>query len=54
MDGQALKGAVEEVHARLGSLDVLVNNVGGLIGEVGRLGGFGETPRTALGAGSRT
>ncbi|HUB98270.1 MAG TPA: SDR family NAD(P)-dependent oxidoreductase [Solirubrobacterales bacterium] len=37
MDGQALKAAVEEVHARRGRLDVLVNNVGGLVGEVGRL-----------------
>jgi NAD(P)-dependent dehydrogenase (short-subunit alcohol dehydrogenase family) len=37
MDGQALKLAVEEAHERLGRLDVLVNNVGGLIGEVGKL-----------------
>jgi NAD(P)-dependent dehydrogenase (short-subunit alcohol dehydrogenase family) len=37
MDGQALKEAVEDVHGRLGRLDVLVNNVGGLIGEVEKL-----------------
>jgi NAD(P)-dependent dehydrogenase (short-subunit alcohol dehydrogenase family) len=37
MDGQALKRAVEEAHARLGRLDVLVNNVGGLIGEAQKL-----------------
>jgi NAD(P)-dependent dehydrogenase (short-subunit alcohol dehydrogenase family) len=37
MDGQALKRAVEDVRARLGRLDVLVNNVGGLVGEVGKL-----------------
>jgi NAD(P)-dependent dehydrogenase (short-subunit alcohol dehydrogenase family) len=37
MDGQALKQAVEDVHSRLGRLDVLVNNVGGLIGEVEKL-----------------
>lgn len=37
MDGQALKRAVEEAHERLGRLDVLVNNVGGLIGEVEKL-----------------
>ncbi|MFN8164083.1 MAG: SDR family oxidoreductase [Solirubrobacterales bacterium] len=34
MDGQALKRAVEEAHARLGGLDILINNVGGLIGKV--------------------
>ena len=38
MDGGALKRAVEEAHARLGRLDVLVNNVGGLIGEAEKLG----------------
>lgn len=38
MDGQALKAAVEEVHERCGRLDVLVNNVGGLVGEVEKLG----------------
>ena len=37
MDGQALKQAVEDVYSRLGRLDVLVNNVGGLIGEVEKL-----------------
>jgi NAD(P)-dependent dehydrogenase (short-subunit alcohol dehydrogenase family) len=37
MDGPALKRGVEEAHGRLGRLDVLVNNVGGLIGEVDRL-----------------
>ncbi|MGV1047757.1 MAG: SDR family NAD(P)-dependent oxidoreductase [Solirubrobacterales bacterium] len=37
MDGQALKAAVEDAHTRLGRLDVLVNNVGGLIGEVEKL-----------------
>jgi NAD(P)-dependent dehydrogenase (short-subunit alcohol dehydrogenase family) len=37
MDGQALKAAVEAVHARAGRLDVLVNNVGGLVGEVAKL-----------------
>ncbi|MBK5218773.1 MAG: SDR family oxidoreductase [Thermoleophilia bacterium] len=37
MDGQALKRAIEETHARLGRVDVLVNNVGGLIGEVEKL-----------------
>lgn len=38
MDGAALKAAVGEVHARRGRLDVLVNNVGGLVGEVAKLG----------------
>jgi NAD(P)-dependent dehydrogenase (short-subunit alcohol dehydrogenase family) len=38
MDGQALKLAVEEARERLGRLDVLVNNVGGLVGEVAELG----------------
>jgi NAD(P)-dependent dehydrogenase (short-subunit alcohol dehydrogenase family) len=33
MDGAALKTAVEGVGERFGRLDVLVNNVGGLIGE---------------------
>jgi NAD(P)-dependent dehydrogenase (short-subunit alcohol dehydrogenase family) len=37
MDGKALKGAVEEAGERLGRLDVLVNNVGGLIGEAEKL-----------------
>jgi 3-oxoacyl-[acyl-carrier protein] reductase len=37
MDGQALKRAVARVQAQLGRLDVLVNNVGGLIGEVEQL-----------------
>jgi 3-hydroxybutyrate dehydrogenase len=37
MDGPALKRAVGEAHDRLGRLDVLVNNVGGLIGEAERL-----------------
>ncbi len=37
MDGQALKAAVEEARARLGRLDVLVNNVGGLVGEAEKL-----------------
>lgn len=37
MDGQALKGAVEETRSRLGRLDVLVNNVGGLVGEAEKL-----------------
>jgi NAD(P)-dependent dehydrogenase (short-subunit alcohol dehydrogenase family) len=37
MDGQALKRAVEEAQVRFGRLDVLVNNVGGLIGEVEKL-----------------
>src|SRR6476469_3085134 len=32
MDGAALKRAVGEVHERLGRLDVLVNNVGGVLG----------------------
>jgi NAD(P)-dependent dehydrogenase (short-subunit alcohol dehydrogenase family) len=35
-DGPALKGAVAEVHGDAG-LDILVNNVGGLIGEPGKL-----------------
>lgn len=38
MDGPALKAAVGEARERLGRLDVLVNNVGGLVGEVARLG----------------
>ena len=38
MDGQALKGAVGEVAAERGRLDILVNNVGGLVGEAGKLG----------------
>jgi NAD(P)-dependent dehydrogenase (short-subunit alcohol dehydrogenase family) len=38
MDGQALKRAVGEASARLGRLDILVNNVGGLVGEVEKLG----------------
>lgn len=37
MDGPALKRTVGEVSARCGRLDVLVNNVGGLVGEVGKL-----------------
>ena len=37
MDGQALKRAVAEVAEQCGRLDVLVNNVGGLIGEVDKL-----------------
>lgn len=38
MDGPALKAAVGSVHERRGRLDVLVNNVGGLVGAVERLG----------------
>jgi 2-hydroxycyclohexanecarboxyl-CoA dehydrogenase len=38
MDGRALKAAVGEAHERLGRLDVLVNNVGGLVGEAEKLG----------------
>lgn len=37
MDGPALKEAVEEARLRLGRLDVLVNNVGGPLGEPERL-----------------
>jgi NAD(P)-dependent dehydrogenase (short-subunit alcohol dehydrogenase family) len=37
MDGQALKRAVGEARERLGRLDILVNNVGGLVGEVEKL-----------------
>jgi NAD(P)-dependent dehydrogenase (short-subunit alcohol dehydrogenase family) len=37
MDGQALKAAVGEVHSQLGRLDILVNNVGGLVGEAAKL-----------------
>jgi 2-hydroxycyclohexanecarboxyl-CoA dehydrogenase len=37
MEGQALKAAVGEVQAQFGRLDILVNNVGGLIGEIGKL-----------------
>jgi NAD(P)-dependent dehydrogenase (short-subunit alcohol dehydrogenase family) len=37
MDGAALKAAVEEAHSRLGRLDILVNNVGGLLGEAEKL-----------------
>ena len=37
-DGAALKAAVEEVHARWDRIDVLVNNVGGLVGDVAKLG----------------
>jgi 2-hydroxycyclohexanecarboxyl-CoA dehydrogenase len=37
MDGQALKRAVEDARSRLGRLDILVNNVGGLLGEVEKL-----------------
>jgi NAD(P)-dependent dehydrogenase (short-subunit alcohol dehydrogenase family) len=37
MDGQALKRAVEEAYVRFGRLDILVNNVGGLVGEVEKL-----------------
>jgi NAD(P)-dependent dehydrogenase (short-subunit alcohol dehydrogenase family) len=38
MDGQALKAAVEQASERLGRTDILVNNVGGLVGEVEKLG----------------
>jgi NAD(P)-dependent dehydrogenase (short-subunit alcohol dehydrogenase family) len=37
MDGAALKAAVASVGERFGRLDVLVNNVGGLLGEVVKL-----------------
>lgn len=37
MDGQALKRAVGEAHERLGRLDILFNNVGGLVGEAEKL-----------------
>lgn len=37
MDGQALKRAVADAYAQLGRLDVLVNNVGGLVGEAEKL-----------------
>ncbi|HEX8754436.1 MAG TPA: SDR family oxidoreductase, partial [Solirubrobacterales bacterium] len=37
MDGPALKRAVAETGERLGRLDVLVNNVGGLLGEAEKL-----------------
>jgi NAD(P)-dependent dehydrogenase (short-subunit alcohol dehydrogenase family) len=37
MDGRALKGAVAQVGAQCGRLDILVNNVGGLVGEVEKL-----------------
>jgi NAD(P)-dependent dehydrogenase (short-subunit alcohol dehydrogenase family) len=37
MDGQALKRAVGEAAERFGRLDILVNNVGGLVGEVEKL-----------------
>ncbi|MGE5408705.1 MAG: SDR family NAD(P)-dependent oxidoreductase [Syntrophothermus sp.] len=37
MDGQALKRAVEDAHERFGRLDILVNNVGGLVGDVEKL-----------------
>ncbi len=37
MDGPALKAAVGEAHERLGRLDVLVNNVGGPLGEAAKL-----------------
>jgi len=37
MDGAALKAAVAGVGERLGRLDVLVNNVGGLVGEMAKL-----------------
>ena len=37
MDGAALKAAVAEVGERFGRLDVLVNNVGGLVGEPAKL-----------------
>ncbi|HEY2716899.1 MAG TPA: SDR family oxidoreductase [Solirubrobacterales bacterium] len=38
MDGPALKAAVAGVGERFGRLDVLVNNVGGLVGEPAQLG----------------
>jgi NAD(P)-dependent dehydrogenase (short-subunit alcohol dehydrogenase family) len=37
MDGQALKAAVGETAAQLGRLDILVNNVGGLVGDAAKL-----------------
>lgn len=37
MDGPALKAAVGEAAARLGRLDILFNNVGGLVGEAEKL-----------------
>ncbi|MFN8216809.1 MAG: SDR family oxidoreductase [Solirubrobacterales bacterium] len=38
LDGPALKAAVAGVGERFGRLDVLVNNVGGLVGDVAKLG----------------
>ncbi|MGE0066693.1 MAG: SDR family NAD(P)-dependent oxidoreductase [Solirubrobacterales bacterium] len=37
MDGPALKRAVGEARERLGRLDILFNNVGGLVGEAAKL-----------------
>jgi NAD(P)-dependent dehydrogenase (short-subunit alcohol dehydrogenase family) len=37
MDGQAIKAAVDDAHAHFGGLDILFNNVGGLIGDLTEL-----------------